>query len=51
MIDNEIVWYRWNKNAEKCPEKEAIIHWKAGYEPYRWTFSSLISKAEKFSFL
>lgn len=56
MIDplnnkNEIVWDRWCRNAEKYPEKDAIIHWIAGEEPIRWTFSSLILSAENFSFL
>ncbi len=49
--DNEIVWYQWYRNAEKYPDKDAIVHWVAGEEPYRWTFSSLISSAQKFSFL
>ena len=47
---NEIIWNRWYRNAEKYPDKDAIIHWVAGEEPYRWTFSSLISTAQKFSF-
>ena len=43
MIDplnnkNEIVWDRWCKNAERYPNKDAIIHWVAGEKPYRWTF-------------
>ncbi|MGE5797336.1 MAG: AMP-binding protein, partial [Ignavibacteria bacterium] len=49
--ENEIVWNRWCSNANKYPDKEAIVHWVAGEEPYRWTFSSLISTAQKFSFL
>ena len=50
-IENEIVWNRWYKNAEKYPDKDAIIHWIAEEEPFRWTFSSLISSAQKFSFI
>lgn len=45
------VWEKWLKNAEKYPDNDAIIHWKAGEEPCRWTFSSLISTAQQFSFL
>ena len=48
---SEIVWKRWFENALKFPNKEAIIHWVAGEEPYRWTFTSLISKAQQYSFL
>jgi acyl-CoA synthetase (AMP-forming)/AMP-acid ligase II len=48
---NQILWSKWIANAEKFPEKEAIVHWRAGEEPYRWTFSSLISSAINFSFL
>jgi fatty-acyl-CoA synthase len=50
-LGNETVWDRWYRNAQKFPDKEAIIHWIAGEAPYRWTFSSLISSAQKFSFL
>lgn len=45
------VWEKWLKNAEKYPDNDAIVHWKAGEEPCRWTFSSLISTAQQFSFL
>jgi acyl-CoA synthetase (AMP-forming)/AMP-acid ligase II len=51
ITENKIVWNRWYRNAEKYPNKEAIIHFVAGEEPYRWTFSSIISAAQKFSFL
>jgi fatty-acyl-CoA synthase len=47
----ETLWKRWSRNAEKYPNKDAIIHWVAGEEPFKWTFSSLISQAQKFSFL
>ncbi len=43
---NEILWNRWTKNAERNPAQDAIIHWVAGEEPFRWTFSALISAAE-----
>ena len=45
------MWNRWCRNAEKYPNKDAIIHWVAGEEPFRWTISSLISSAQKSSFL
>jgi fatty-acyl-CoA synthase len=46
-----LMWQKWYYNAEKYPDKDAIIHWVAEEEPFRWTFSSLISSAQKHSFL
>ncbi|MCX6149060.1 MAG: AMP-binding protein [Ignavibacteriales bacterium] len=46
---NEIVWDRWCRNADKNPDRDAIIHWVAGEEPFRWTFSNLIKTAESLS--
>jgi fatty-acyl-CoA synthase len=39
------VWARWQRNAEKKPDGDAIIHWTADGEPFRWTYSSLMSAA------
>jgi acyl-CoA synthetase (AMP-forming)/AMP-acid ligase II len=47
--DNNTLWKKWCSNARKTPEKEAIVHWVAGEEPKRWTFSSIVSQAEKFA--
>ena len=47
--NGEIEWDRWVENAKKYPDKEAIIHWVAGEEPFRWTFSSLLNAAESFA--
>jgi acyl-CoA synthetase (AMP-forming)/AMP-acid ligase II len=44
--ENEVIWKRWYKNAERAPDRDAIIHWVAGEEPFRWTFSALIAAAE-----
>ena len=44
--ENEVIWDRWCKNAERAPDRDAIIHWVAGEEPFRWTFSALIETAE-----
>ncbi len=49
--NSKTVWDKWRRNAEKYPNKEAIIHWVAGEEPFRWTFSELLKSAELFSFL
>lgn len=46
---NETEWSRWVINAEKHPDKDAIVHWVAGEEPFRWTFSSIIKAAESFA--
>jgi len=43
----ELLWNRWCRNAEKNPEKDAIVHWTAGEEPFRWSFGNLIKTAEK----
>lgn len=43
------LWKRWKLNSEKYPDKDAIVHWMAGEEPYRWTYKNLIAKAEKYS--
>jgi len=44
--DNELLWNQWYKTAERAPDREAIIHWVAGEQPFRWTFSALIDAAE-----
>ncbi len=47
--ENELVPERWYRNAELNPDKDAIVHYTAGEEPFRWTYSDLISHAEKFA--
>lgn len=46
MSSESTVWRRWCENAAKYPEADAIVHWKAGEEPFRWSFSALIAAAE-----
>lgn len=43
------LWKRWKLNSEKYPDREAVVHWVAGQEPYRWTYKNLIDTAKKFS--
>jgi len=43
------LWKRWSLNAERNPDREAIVHWVAGEEPFRWTYKNLIETAKKFS--
>lgn len=44
---NETIWERWSLNAALFPGKEAIVHWDAEAEPYRWTFGSLLQNADR----
>jgi acyl-CoA synthetase (AMP-forming)/AMP-acid ligase II len=46
---NAIIWNRWLHHALAHPDRDAVVHWTAGAEPYRWTFSSLITAAEGFA--
>ena len=43
--DFNSVWERWQFLSVDRPNTDAIVHWVAGEEPYRWTFSSLIERA------
>jgi len=49
LNENTTLWRRWADLADKFPDKTAVIHWVAGEEPYRWTYSKLIETANKFS--
>src|SRR5439155_3282233 len=44
--ENQVIWNRWYKNAQQTPDRDAIIHWIAGEEPFRWTFCGLMDAAE-----
>ncbi len=49
-MDNfNTLWERWQYNAERIPDNDAVVHWKAGEEPFRWTFKNLLETAKKFS--
>lgn len=43
------LWKRWSLNAQRYPDREAIVHWVAGEEPVRWTFKNLTQTAKKYS--
>jgi acyl-CoA synthetase (AMP-forming)/AMP-acid ligase II len=43
------IWQRWSDNAEKSPDAEAIVHWKAGETPKRWNWGELMHTAELYS--
>lgn len=47
--DSRTIWQRWEYFAETIPDSEAIIHWRAGEEPIRWTYKNLLNVANRFS--
>ena len=42
---DDTVWDHWRRHAESTPEREAIIHWTTGSDPYRWTWRNLLEAA------
>ncbi len=49
MAQPKTLWKKWLQNAQLTPDKDAIVHWIAGEEPVRWTFSSIVESAKQFS--
>ncbi len=43
------IWHRWCENADKAPDSVAVVHWRAGETPRRWTWGELIGTAELYS--
>src|SRR5713226_3697680 len=43
------IWHRWFENADKSPNSVAIVHWRAGETPFRWTWGRLIHTAKLYS--
>lgn len=43
------MWDRWRENADRAPDSAAVVHWKAGEAPRRWTCGELIRTAEIYS--
>jgi fatty-acyl-CoA synthase len=43
------MWHRWCENADKSPDSVAVVHWRAGETPRRWTRGELIRTAELYS--
>jgi fatty-acyl-CoA synthase len=41
----ELVWDRWARHSEVTPRAEAIVHWRGGDIPIRWTWGELIPAA------
>ena len=49
LASAKMLWDNWQKHAEERPEQEAIIHWVADEEPYRWTWGKLVESAASFA--
>lgn len=49
LNSGDTLWKRWSLNASNTPDKDAIVHWKAGEEPIRWTYGKLVDAAKKYS--
>ncbi|MFA5275294.1 MAG: AMP-binding protein [Candidatus Omnitrophota bacterium] len=49
MITNlsQSVWDNWEDHAKNFPESEAIVHWDALAEPFRWSYGNLLNEALK----
>jgi acyl-CoA synthetase (AMP-forming)/AMP-acid ligase II len=43
------IWQKWMHNANTIPNNDAIVHWRAGEEPIRITFSQLLKRANEYS--
>jgi fatty-acyl-CoA synthase len=43
------IWHRWCENADKSPNAVAIVHWRAGQIPLRWTWGELVDTAKRYS--
>ena len=48
-MEYKTVWSLWERNAKNTPDKDAIVHWMAGEEPFRWSFKELFATANAFS--
>ncbi len=45
----KIEWEHWCENAKRYPNRDAVVHWVAGEEPFRWSFSNIVKSAESFA--
>ena len=41
----ETLWARWERNAAANPEGDAVVAWRAGAEPTRWSWGRLLAAA------
>jgi acyl-CoA synthetase (AMP-forming)/AMP-acid ligase II len=45
----DVIWHRWLHNAERYPERDAIVHWCADSPSRRWQWSELLEEAQRAS--
>src|SRR4029077_14380363 len=43
------IWNKWCENANRSPNSVAIVHWKAGETPFRWTWKELVQTARMYA--
>lgn len=43
------VWQCWVGHAERTPDRDAVVHWTAGEEPFRWTWAALVAEATRYA--
>jgi acyl-CoA synthetase (AMP-forming)/AMP-acid ligase II len=43
--DTGTVWALWQRHAAERPHAEAVVHWVAGEEPFRWRWGPLWERA------
>ncbi len=44
---SDVLWRRWTRNAEKFPDRDAIVHWRADGCSRRWRWSELLADARR----
>lgn len=42
-----LAWEQWEGYAKRHPARQAIVHWDALNEPFRWTYAGLVETALK----
>jgi acyl-CoA synthetase (AMP-forming)/AMP-acid ligase II len=42
---HDTLWERWERNAAAQPEADAVVVWRAGAEPTRWTWTAVMAAA------
>ena len=47
FASSDLVWDHWRRHAETTPDRDAIVHWTAGEEPFRWKWGHLIAAASQ----
>ncbi len=49
LTETTTLWHQWQRNADRYPSREAIVHWLATGEPKRWSYANLLESAEQFA--